>query len=176
MANSVPPASGFVVVTHSYPQQGAQSATSHQSGVVPPASSMLGKFLKGQPAALGVSLTTLIMLSGVKPVLCNQLSWSRERFWDIRCFFLFSTDSSNYGWPGGVLVRYRDCILCTNNIPYLRYHVLGSHHCEIYFFLNPCAKWMCLYNGICVCGCYCIFLLMYSLKHILLYLFSVLQP
>ena len=69
MANSGPPASGFVVVTHVYPQQGAQSATSPQSGVVPPASSMLGKFLKGQPAALGVSLTTLIMLSGVKPVL-----------------------------------------------------------------------------------------------------------
>ena len=56
MANSGPPASGFVVVTHVYPQQGAQSATSPQSGVVPPVSSRLGKFLKGEPAALGVSL------------------------------------------------------------------------------------------------------------------------
>ncbi|XP_031432484.1 membrane-spanning 4-domains subfamily A member 4A-like isoform X3 [Clupea harengus] len=53
MANSGPPASGFVVVTHVYPQQGAQSATSPQSGVVPPVSSMLWKFLKGEPAALG---------------------------------------------------------------------------------------------------------------------------
>ena len=55
MAN-IPPASGFVVVTHVYPQQGAQSATSPQSGVVPPVSSMLWKFLKGEPAALGVSI------------------------------------------------------------------------------------------------------------------------
>ncbi|XP_031431671.1 membrane-spanning 4-domains subfamily A member 4A-like isoform X2 [Clupea harengus] len=68
MADSVPPASGFVVVTHVYPQQGAQSVTLPQSGVVPPASSMLGKFLKGEPTALGtvqIMIGVVVFLFGI---------------------------------------------------------------------------------------------------------------
>ncbi|XP_076136457.1 membrane-spanning 4-domains subfamily A member 12-like isoform X3 [Alosa pseudoharengus] len=53
MANSAPSTNGFVVLTHVFPQQGAQSFTSPQSGVVSTPPSFLGKFLKGEPTAMG---------------------------------------------------------------------------------------------------------------------------
>lgn len=52
--NGVPPSSGFVVVTHVYPQQGAQGDVSLQTTSSPPSKSPLEKFLKGEPAVLGV--------------------------------------------------------------------------------------------------------------------------
>lgn len=52
--NGVPPSNGFVVVTHVYPQQGAQSGVSPQTASAPPFNSPLEKFLKGEPAVLGV--------------------------------------------------------------------------------------------------------------------------
>ncbi|XP_042565143.1 membrane-spanning 4-domains subfamily A member 4D-like [Clupea harengus] len=84
MANSVPSANGFVVVTHVYPQQDAQSATSPPSRAVSPASSPLGKFLKGEPAALGtVQIMTgvVVMLLGIVTVLRTASSDSGIMFW-----------------------------------------------------------------------------------------------
>lgn len=66
MTSSFQPGQGFVVVTHIYPQQGAQASTQAQNvilpqtGAVSTSCSQLGKFLKGQPAALGVSLQYVI--------------------------------------------------------------------------------------------------------------------
>ncbi|XP_063054546.1 uncharacterized protein LOC134448817 [Engraulis encrasicolus] len=58
MANSVPPANGFVVVSHMYPPQQGQGQAHQQGGqpVSAPATSttsQLGKFLQRDPSALG---------------------------------------------------------------------------------------------------------------------------
>ncbi|KAL2084655.1 hypothetical protein ACEWY4_020173 [Coilia grayii] len=68
MANSVSSANGFVVVTHVYPQQGAQSVTSPQSRAVSPVTCQLGKFLKGEPLALGtveIMIGIVVLLFGI---------------------------------------------------------------------------------------------------------------
>ncbi|XP_063054654.1 membrane-spanning 4-domains subfamily A member 15-like isoform X3 [Engraulis encrasicolus] len=44
---------GMVVVTHVYPQQGAQGSGLPQTGAAPAPSSRLQKFLKGEPSILG---------------------------------------------------------------------------------------------------------------------------
>ncbi|KAG5271314.1 hypothetical protein AALO_G00178350 [Alosa alosa] len=86
MANSVPSTNGFVVVTHLYPHQGAQSVTSPQSRVDSTPSSMLGKFLKGEPAALGtvqIMIGVVIFLFGIVTTVSASTisSYSGIMFW-----------------------------------------------------------------------------------------------
>lgn len=48
--------SDMVVVTHVHPQQGFQRDVSPQIEITPPSANPLRKFLKGEPAVLGVRL------------------------------------------------------------------------------------------------------------------------
>ncbi|XP_062393939.1 membrane-spanning 4-domains subfamily A member 4A-like [Sardina pilchardus] len=88
MANSVPSTNGFVVVTHLYPQQGAQSSTSPQSGAVSTPPSLLGQFLKGEPVALGtvqIMIGVVIFMFGiVTTISTSALSvYSGYMFWGV---------------------------------------------------------------------------------------------
>ncbi|XP_063054678.1 membrane-spanning 4-domains subfamily A member 4A-like isoform X3 [Engraulis encrasicolus] len=59
---------GMVVVTHVYPQQGAQGSGLTQTGAAPAPSSRLQKFLKGEPSILGavqIMIGIVIFLFGI---------------------------------------------------------------------------------------------------------------
>ncbi|KAL2084577.1 hypothetical protein ACEWY4_020095 [Coilia grayii] len=85
MANSAPSANGFVVVTHVYPQQGAQSVTSPQSRAVSPLTCQLGKFLKGEPSALGtveIMIGIVVLLFGIVTTIYATIStYSGIMYW-----------------------------------------------------------------------------------------------
>ncbi|XP_062394401.1 membrane-spanning 4-domains subfamily A member 4D-like isoform X2 [Sardina pilchardus] len=68
MANSAPSTNAVVVVTHVLPQQGAQSFTSPQNGIVLTPPSSLGTFLKGEPTAMGtvqIMIGVVVFLFGI---------------------------------------------------------------------------------------------------------------
>ncbi|XP_041963382.1 membrane-spanning 4-domains subfamily A member 4A-like isoform X6 [Alosa sapidissima] len=66
MANSTSSTDGFVVLTHVFPQRGAQRFTSPQSRVVSTPPSFLGKFLKGEPTAMGYIIAGSLTVRAVK--------------------------------------------------------------------------------------------------------------
>ncbi|XP_063054653.1 membrane-spanning 4-domains subfamily A member 18-like isoform X2 [Engraulis encrasicolus] len=62
---------GMVVVTHVYPQQGAQGSGLPQTGAAPAPSSRLQKFLKGEPSILGyITAGSLTVGAYKKPGIC----------------------------------------------------------------------------------------------------------
>ncbi|XP_048116942.1 membrane-spanning 4-domains subfamily A member 4A-like isoform X3 [Alosa alosa] len=68
MANSASSTNGFVVLTRVFHQRGAQHFTSLQSGVVSTPPSFLGKFLKGEPTAMGtvqIMIGVVVFLFGI---------------------------------------------------------------------------------------------------------------
>lgn len=86
MANNAPSGSGFMVVTHVFPQQGAQSVTSPETAVVSTPPSLLGKFLKGEPAALGtvqIMIGVVVFLFGIVTAFYASTvsSFSGVMFW-----------------------------------------------------------------------------------------------
>ncbi|XP_063054657.1 membrane-spanning 4-domains subfamily A member 4A-like [Engraulis encrasicolus] len=76
---------GMVIVTHVYPQQGAQGSGLPQTGAAPAPSSRLHKFLKGEPSILGalqIMIGIVIFLFGIVGAFHPTLSiYSGIPFW-----------------------------------------------------------------------------------------------
>uniref|UniRef100_A0AAY4DZJ8 Uncharacterized protein n=1 Tax=Denticeps clupeoides TaxID=299321 RepID=A0AAY4DZJ8_9TELE len=89
MSSSVSTTDGFVVVTHVYPKQPVHSTSTighHQhntSYAVPGVSCALGKFLKGEPKALGVKTISFrgAVLTVLHPVSEGVVLYSGIMFW-----------------------------------------------------------------------------------------------
>ncbi|XP_062412740.1 membrane-spanning 4-domains subfamily A member 4A-like [Sardina pilchardus] len=99
MNNCGPSSNGFVVITHVYPQQSAQSHVLPQTGAVPAVSSPLGKFLKGEPAVLG----TVQIMTGIVVFLFGIVTSFHSSTASSSCGIMF-WGSINYIVAGSLTV------------------------------------------------------------------------